>query len=112
MQTDSWRFCNTYRIFWIRVIAFGLKCNKNLVSRLSAGEAQGGGQSIMPAALSNLQDNLSAKGISIWYTASQKGVYLLYNFLIIFYISNMLAEKKKQKQEVSMRTNEANKHID
>ena len=46
------------------------------------------------AALSNLQENLSAKGTIILYTASQKGVYLLYNPLIIFYISKMLGEKK------------------
>ena len=52
------------------------------------------GQSIMPTALSNLQDNVSAKGIIILYTASQKGVYLLYSPLIIFYISKMLGEKK------------------
>ena len=68
----------------------------------------------MPTALSNLQDNLSAKGIIILYTASQKGVYLLYSPLIIFYISKMLGEKKiiKKRKEVSARANDANKYID
>ena len=72
------------------------------------------GQSIMPTPLSNLQDNLSAKGIIILYTASQKGVYLLYSPLIIFYISKMLGEKKiiKKRKEVSARANDANKYID
>ena len=68
----------------------------------------------MPTPLSNLQDNLSAKGIIILYTASQKGVYLLYSPLIIFYISKMLGEKKiiKKRKEVSARANDANKYID
>ena len=68
----------------------------------------------MPTALSNLQDNVSAKGIIILYTASQKGVYLLYSPLIIFYISKMLGEKKiiKKRKEVSARANDANKNID
>ena len=48
----------------------------------------------MPTALRNLPDNLSAKGIIILYTASLKGVYLLYSPLIIFHISKMLGEKK------------------
>ena len=67
----------------------------------------------MPTALSNLQDNLSAKDIIILYTASQKGVYLLYSPLIIFYISKMLGEKKiiKKRKEVSARANDANKYI-
>ena len=44
--------------------------------------------------------------------ASQKGVYLFYDPLIIFFISNKMGEKEKLKQEVSELANDANKHMD
>ena len=44
--------------------------------------------------------------------ASQKGAFFFYNPRINFFISNMLGEKEKQKQEVSARAHDAKKHID
>ena len=60
----------------------------------------------------NFEDNLSAKGIIFRYTSKPETGYLFYNPLINFFISNMLGEKEKQKQVVSARANDANKHID
>ena len=54
----------------------------------------------MPTALSNLKDNLSAKGIIILYRASQKGVYLLYSPLI-FFTSLKCWERRNRKKEKS-----------
>ena len=60
----------------------------------------------------NFEDNLSAKGIIFRYTSKPETGYLFYNPLINFFISNMFGEKEKQKQVVSARANDANKHID
>ena len=60
----------------------------------------------------NFEDYLSAKGIIFRYTSKPETGYLFYNLLINFFISNMLGEKEKQKQVVSARANDANKHID
>ena len=60
----------------------------------------------------NFEDNPSAKGIIFRYTSKPETGYLFYNPLINFFISNMLGEKEKQKQVVSARANDANKHID
>ena len=60
----------------------------------------------------NFEDNLSAKGIILRYTSKSERCLIIYNPLIIFFISKMLGGKEKQKQEVSARANDANKHID
>ena len=58
-------------------------------------------------------DNLSAAGFILRYTSRRKGfIYFIILWLIVFYISNMLGEKEKQKQEVVARANDANKRID
>ena len=56
--------------------------------------------------------NFEPRALSSDIPASQKRVYLFYDPMINFSISNMLGEEEKQKHVVSARANDENKHID
>ena len=56
----------------------------------------------------NFEDNLSAKGIIIRYTASQKGVYLFHNPLNNFLHLQHVGRRQKTKTSAD----DAKKHID